>query len=192
MLQYDGAIALWQVVWGVSFLGGILVFYQPGLNGLDLDVRKRDMPLVVTRLSASVSNCGEGVEGVEGARLPFQEHEGPRPRFTIMRCHALLLWPFRGMLTRTDHANNSHRWKSVDSPLRGWIFGSKKNTIFKYAKYLALLFGAIFTFRLPISFWKNDNAYPVFCGDSHFIRSYPGLKAEKRTTSENCSFILCL
>ena len=97
-------------------LGVILVFYQRGLNGLDLDVRKRDMPSVVTRLSASVSNCGEGVEG---ARLPFQEHEGPRPRFTIMRCHALLLWPFRGMLTRTDHANNSHRWKSVDSPLRG-------------------------------------------------------------------------
>ena len=95
------------------------MFYQPGLNGLDLDVRKRDMPSVVTRLPASVSNCGEGVEGVEGAGLPFQEHEGPRPRFTIMRCHALLLWPFRGMLTRTDHANNSHRWKSVDSPLRG-------------------------------------------------------------------------
>ena len=42
------------------------MFYQPGLNGLDLDVRKRDMPSVVTRLSASVSNCGEGVEGVEG------------------------------------------------------------------------------------------------------------------------------
>ena len=29
----------------------------------------------------------------------------------------------------------------------------------------------------------------VFCGDSYLIRSYPGFKAEKRTTSENCSFI---
>ena len=65
------------------------MFYQPGLNGLDLDVRKRDMPLVVTRLSASVSNCGEGVEGVEGSGYPSRNtkaHVPASPSCDAMHC----------------------------------------------------------------------------------------------------------
>ena len=75
------------------------MFYQPGPNGLDLDVRKRDMPSVVTRLSASVSNCGEGVGGGGGGQVTLP---GTRRPTSPLHHHAM---PCTAALAFQGHAN---------------------------------------------------------------------------------------